>query len=158
MEAEDKIKEKLVSHLKGGEAFMPVDEMLKKIEFERLGVRPGNLPYSFFELFYHIRFAQKDILEYCHSNDYRSSEWPNAYWPQTPAPQSPEEWEKLKNNFFEERQQFINIILDPETKLMEPVQDGTRHTYLREVLLVIEHTAYHTGQLLIILRNLGLYQ
>lgn len=158
LEAEEKIKEQLVSHLNGGEAFMTVDEMLKKMEFEKLGERPGNLPYSFFELFYHIKFTQKDIIDYCNSTHYRSFEWPHDYWPQDPKPLSNEAWENLKKDYFEEREQFINFILDPDTELMRPVREGTRHTLLREVLLVIEHTAYHTGQLLIVLRNLGLHR
>lgn len=158
MRAEENIKEQLIAHLKGGEAFMPVDEMLKEITFEKLGERPGILPYSFFELFYHIRYAQKDILEYCHSHDYRSSNWPDDYWPKTSKPGTEEEWEKLKKDYFDERQQFIKLIMDPETELTAPVKEGTQHTIIREVLLVIEHTAYHSGQLLIVLRNLGLHR
>ncbi len=54
-------KARIAKHLLGGEAFMPVDEMLKLIEFDKLGIRPDDLPYSFYEIFSHIRFTQKDI-------------------------------------------------------------------------------------------------
>ena len=63
------IKAQLIKHLEGGEAFMPLKELLNEIPFEKLGERPGNLPYSFFELFYHIWFAQKDILDYCKAEE-----------------------------------------------------------------------------------------
>lgn len=49
--------------------------MLEKIGSEKLGVRPQNLPCSFYELFYHIRFAQKDILDYWIGDNSRSHNW-----------------------------------------------------------------------------------
>lgn len=158
MEDTGKIKKQLAAHLKGGGAFLPVDEMLKEIKFLKLGERPKDLPYSFFELFYHMRFAQKDILEYCSAEKYKPHNWPEDYWPKHTAPGSAEEWEQLKKSFFEERQQFSDLVLDPGSDLLSPVHKGTNHTLLREVMLVIEHNAYHSGQLLVVLRNLGLHQ
>lgn len=158
LESTAKIKKQLAAHLNGGEAFLPVDEMLKEVKFSKLGERPGNLPYSFYELFYHMRFAQKDILDYCTAEDYKSHNWPEDYWPEYKAPGSAEEWEQLKSNYFTERQQFIELLMDPESDLLAPVRKDTEHTLLREVLLVIEHSAYHSGQLLVVLRNLGLHQ
>ena len=59
------IRDQLARHLEGGEAFITVDVLLKEMKFEKLGERPNNLPYSFYELFYHIWFTQRDILTYC---------------------------------------------------------------------------------------------
>ncbi len=153
-----KIKQQLASNLMGGQAFMPIDELLKEIGFDQIGERPNNLPYSFYELFYHIWFAQKDILDYCSAEDYTAHNWPKDYWPKDRAPSSSETWEELKSSYFDERQQFIDLLLKPETELLTPVRENTDHTLLREALLVIEHAAYHTGQLVVVLRNLGLYK
>jgi uncharacterized damage-inducible protein DinB len=157
MEENLEIRKRLSEHLKGGEAFLPLEEMLNKMEFEKLGVRPQNLPYSFYELFYHIRFAQKDILDYCNGENYKSHIWPDDYWPGQQAPESREDWDKLKNAYFGERQKLSDFLLSPDNDLLSPVKEGTNHTLLREVMLVIEHSAYHNGQLLILLRQLGLY-
>jgi len=157
LEKDQIIKDHLISHLKGGEAFLPLVEMLNKIPYSRLGEKPNGLPYSFFELFYHIKFAQKDILDYCSAQNYDSHNWPVDYWPKKAQPDSESEWEELKTEYFEERKEFIDFILDPETNLLASVRNS-EHLVLREVMLVIEHTAYHTGQLLIILRCLGLYK
>lgn len=151
------IRKQLSKHLQGGEAFLPVDEMLKSIKFDRLGERPGKLPYSFYELFYHIRFAQKDILDYCKAEKYEPHTWPDTYWPAEKAPVSPEAWERLKTDYLRERSELSDFLLNPENDLMAPVRKGTNHSLLREILLVIEHSAYHNGQLLILLRQLGLY-
>lgn len=150
--------QQLVKHLKGGEAFLPLEDFINKIPFEKLGERPHNLPYSFYELFYHIVFAQKDILEFSISGDYKTSKWPDDYWPNERAPKTEETWEKLKKNYFEDRDIFENFILDAENGLSLPVRNSENHTLLREILLVIEHTAYHSGQMLVVLRLLGLYK
>lgn len=151
-------RKQLVKHLKGGNAFMPLEEIIDKINFEKLGVRPQALPYSFYEVFYHITCAQKDILEYSTSGDYKSAAWPEDYWPEKSSPESEKDWQKLRENYFRDRKTFENFILDPENDLNRPVKNSDEHTLLREILLVVEHTAYHTGQLLLILRLLGLHK
>ena len=73
------MKEQLIKHLQGGEAFTPIDQILEEITFEKLGERPYGLPYSFYELFYHIVFAQQDIFEYISNNNYKAPKWPDGY-------------------------------------------------------------------------------
>jgi uncharacterized damage-inducible protein DinB len=151
------IRNQLASHLKGGEAFMPIDALLKEIKFEKLGERPNNLPYSFYELFYHIWFAQNDILNYCTAKVYEEHEWPKNYWPENTAPDTEAEWHELQQAYFDDRKELSDFLMDPKNNLMKPVRSGTNHSLLREILIVIEHSAYHNGQLLIILRHLGLH-
>lgn len=150
-------KQQLIKQLKGGEAFTSLEDFVDKIPFEKLGERPHNLPYSFYELFYHIVAAQKDILDYSISKDYKAANWPDDYWPDSRSPKTEKDWTNLKNDYFEDRRVFAEFILDSENQLNTPVRNSENHTLLREILLVIEHTAYHTGQMLILLRLLGLY-
>lgn len=151
------IKEQLVKHLKGGEAFIPVDKMLKEISFGKLGERPDGLPYSFYELFYHMWFAQKDILDYCKAENYKSHDWPKDYWPATQKPDTEAQWKELQQAYFISQNELVTFIQHPENDLLKPVRPGTDHSLLREILLVIEHNAYHSGQLLVVLRKLGLH-
>lgn len=157
MSTNDPIKEQLKNHLFGGEAFLPVDKLLKKIPFDKLGERPKDLPYSFYELFFHIFFTQRDILHYCLKPDYKAPAWPEDYWPKQQAPKDEEEWIRLQNVFLKDREQLQKFISSKETGIDDGVPSNKQHTNFRELLLVIEHTAYHTGQLVIILRHLGLH-
>lgn len=157
MEQISEIRERLSRHLQGGEAFTPVEELLTKIHFEKLGERPGDLPYSFYELFYHVWFTQKDILNYCLAKTYVTPRWPRDYWPKEPAPQSRREWEDLQARYFTDRQEISQLVLDSRRGLMDAVRANSDHSLLREILLIIEHTAYHTGQMLVLLRHLGLH-
>lgn len=151
------IRRQLVKHLIGGQAAIPLKDIVEVIPFEQLGQRPAELPYSFYELFYHIRFAQKDILDYCSSNDYTMPSWPADYWPEQVEPDSEEQWRAMEEGYFQEREAFIDVILDENNDLLRPVLNSRDHSLLREIMLVVEHTAYHTGQLLLISRLLGVY-
>lgn len=152
------IRERLVKQLEGGEASMPVTEVLKQIAYEDINTRPSNLPYSFYELFFHIVFTQKDIVKFTCSDDYTTPKWPDYYWPKEKTCRSPKEWENLLTDYLVDRDRLKNFVLDQRNGLDKPVKNGKgEQTLLREVLLVIEHTAYHTGQMLIILRLLNLH-
>lgn len=150
-------RNQLVKHLEGGLAYASIESFLDVIPFEKIGVRSSGLPYSFYEVFFHIAFAQKDILEYTISGDYKTRNWPDDYWPGRPAPDTEEDWEDLKAEYFEDRRLFKEYILDLNNDLNKPVRNSDEHTLLREIFLVVEHTAYHTGQLLIVQRLLGVY-
>lgn len=150
-------KQQLVKHLNGGLASVSIAGFINEISFEKLGVRPHGLPYSFYEVFFHITFAQKDILEYCESQNYQKREWPMDYWPKFSKPSTNKEWEDLKNEFFKDKKSLENFILDANNQLSEPVRNSEKHSLLREILLVLEHNAYHTGQLVLLQRLLGVY-
>ncbi len=158
MSDEKLIRERLAKHLDGGEAFMPIVEMLKKISFEDINTRPANLPYSFYELFFHTVFTQKDIVKFCCSEDYIEPKWPDFYWPKEKICKSAEEWETLKAEYFTDRERLKNFLLDENNPLAQPVMNGKdEQTLLREILIVIEHTAYHSGQMLVVMRLLNIH-
>lgn len=157
MTAEINFREQLVKHLEGGLAYASIDSFLDSIPFEILGKRPKGLPYSFYEVFYHIVFAQKDILDYSTSANYKEHQWPEDYWPEFQEPETEDDWEDLKASFFEDRRMLRDFIMDQQNDLNAPVKNSEEHTLLRELMLVVEHNAYHTGQLVLIQRLLGVY-
>ena len=155
MDTQAQIKQRLVKHLKGGQAFSTIDKVLDKMPFDKIGIVPDGLPYSFYQLFYHIRVAQLDILEYCRDDDYKAPDWPDDYWPDTSAPADENEWQALIDSYYEERSEFCELLLDPSKDLLKPFESNKDHNLLRQAELIIEHTAYHTGQLFVIYRLVG---
>lgn len=147
-------REQLIQQLEGGQAFLKIEDLLSEVAFEDLGERPAGLPYSFYEQFFHMRVAQFDILDFVRNPDYEPMEWPEDYWPLQQAPKTEEAWEELKKAFFKERDEIMNLILDESNALTKPFEHGEGQTLLREALLVLQHNAYHTGQLAIIFRLL----
>lgn len=148
-------RKQLVSHLEGGQAFSPLNKVLDNMSYDLIGIVPDGLPYSFYQQFYHIWYAQKDIIDYCKNDDYKAPNWPDEYWPENSSPDQESEWKELIQNFFHDRDLFSRYILDSSNKLFEPFESDSDHNLFREIQLVIEHNSYHTGQLYLIYRLLS---
>ena len=57
-----------------------------------------------------------------------------------------------------DRKKFEALIARPEADLMKPFRWGTGQNLLREALLVADHAAYHTGELVVLRRLLGIWK
>lgn len=152
------LRQQLVKHIEGGEAFTPLRELLDEIPFEKVDVIPHELPYSLWQQVYHIRFAQLDILDFSRNAAYQSRNWPEEYWPKSTSPEDIEEWRDVVDRYFQERKEFIDLLLDPSTDLFRTFPYGNGQTLFREALLMVEHTAYHTGEILILMRLLNIHK
>jgi hypothetical protein len=144
----------LINHLKGGTAFLPIEQILEDVSFHQAGLQFPQLPYTFYQLFEHMRKAQKDILDYCTDTHYAELKWPEDYWPENTAPADAQNWQIIKAKFFKERQELVQLLSESHNSIFEPLANGPKHHLFREVLLIIEHNAYHTGQLMVIKRLL----
>lgn len=151
---EEYLRNQLADQIRGGNAFIKIENVLDNIKFHQLGKKHIGLPYSFWQQFEHMRITQKDILDYSLKVKYEPLNWPADYWPEQGEPSHHEQWEHSKKQFFLDREEFLTLLLDPKNDLYKPLHSGENHTLFREALLVLEHNAYHTGQLLIISRLL----
>ena len=151
------LREHLVTLLKGGEAHRPIESVVRGVPEAYYGRRPEDLPYSPWELLEHMRFTQEDILQFCRDPDYAAPSWPDDYWPPDAAPPAPEAWEKSLSRFLSDLQDVMDMVQDTSVDLGAHIPHGDGQTYLREVLLVADHNAYHTGQLATVRRLLGIW-
>lgn len=119
------------------------------------GQRPTSLPYSLWQLLEHIRLAQADILDYCRNADYTSPNWPDDFWPDEQAPPSREAWQTSIDAVRRDRQNLVQLV--DETDIVQKIPHTEEHTYLRELLLAADHTAYHVGQMVLVRRLLGIW-
>jgi hypothetical protein len=119
---------------------------------------PAGLPYSAWQLVEHIRRTQADILEFCRAAQYEVKEWPRDYWPDAAEPPSATAWDESIAAIGRDRAALARLTTDVKTDLTARVPNGDGQTYLREVLLVADHTAYHVGELIVLRRLLGAWQ
>ncbi len=120
------------------------------------GVRPPGSPHSPWELLEHIRLAQCDILSFCRDAEYRELKWPDDYWPHSAVPPGAESWGESVAAMRRDRAALQALALDPAVDLLTPTPHGKAdQTYLREILLVADHTSHHVGQLVLVRRLLG---
>lgn len=119
------------------------------------GKQPSGLPYSPWQLLEHLRITQHDILDFCVNPNYREMEWPKDYWPPSAEPPSTEAWNESILAFERDRSALQALSRDPAVSLDATIPHGQGQTYLRELLLAADHTAYHIGELIVVRRLLG---
>ncbi len=155
---DDALRKQLIALLGKSEAHAGFDQAVKDFPAAQMGVRPAGSPHSAWELLDHIRLAQRDILEFSESADYKERKWPDAYWPSSPAPASPDDWAKCVAAVHADRDTFIALLKDPQRDLYQPFPWGDGQTLLREALLILDHNAYHVGELVFLRRLLGIWK
>lgn len=151
------LRSHLVDLLTARQAHCTFEDAVANVPPAQRGTRPEHLPYSVWELIEHIRRAQRDILDYCQQAEYEPDDWPEDYWPDTPAPPSDGAWDERVEQVLLDRSAMCDLITDESIDLEDTVPSSNEHTYLREALLVADHTAYHVGQIVAVRRALGLW-
>jgi uncharacterized damage-inducible protein DinB len=155
--SESEIRSQLARALGWDEAHAGFDRVVDGIAPEFRGRAPAGLPYSPWQLLEHLRLAQEDILDFCRNPDYRERRWPDEYWPASPEPPFPDAWERSIAAVRRDREALARLAEDPSVDLTAPLPHGSGQTLLRELLLVLDHTAYHLGELVVVRRALGIW-
>jgi DinB family protein len=149
------LRKQLAAILDSKDAHADFDTAIANMPAKDRGVRPEKLPYSAWQLLEHLRMAQHDILDFCVNPDYEEMKWPDDYWPASPEPPNGAAWEASIRQYREDRAALERMALDTSVDLLAKIPHGSGQTYLRELLLVADHAAYHLGELVILRRLLG---
>ena len=155
MSSTDPLRSHLLKALDWGDAHVDFDAALKGVPADRRGVRPPGGQYSVWELLEHMRIAQHDILDFCRNPHYVEKKWPDDYWPKNPAPPSAAAWDEAVATFKSDRDAMKVLTSDSTLDLFAKIPHGSGQTFLREVLLVVDHNAYHLGQIVAVRRQLS---
>jgi DinB superfamily len=151
------LRAQLVNLLDSQDAHATFDAAVKGIAPKLRGVVPIGWEYSAWQLVEHIRIAQADIFAFCAAPRYTEKKWPDAYWPKNAAPANGAAWTASVAAFRRDRKAFQALVRNPRLDLGAVVPHGTTQTYLREILLAADHTAYHVGQLVALRKVLGIW-
>jgi hypothetical protein len=147
------LRDQLVGLLTSGHAHIPLDAALKGLPRKHRGQRRGR-SHSIWQLFEHMRLAQEDILRYTLDPAWKSPDFPKGYWPKRPAP-TDAEWKASVKAFRKDLDEVVAFVRDPRTDLTARLPHGEGRTYLRQVLLVADHNAYHLGQIVHVRKQLA---
>ena len=154
---ESEVRSQLARALGWDDAHAGFDRAVDGIAPEFRGRAPAGLPYSPWQLLEHLRLAQEDILDFCRNPDYRERRWPNDYWPASAEPPDAKAWDRSVAAVRSDREALGRLAEDPSVDLTAPLPHGSGQTLLRELLLVLDHTAYHLGELVVVRRTLGIW-
>lgn len=150
----DPLRQHLGRALEWDEAHLTLEESLRGLPADRRGKKPRGFAHSPWELVEHIRLAQRDLLEFCRNGRYVAGKWPEDYWPKSPAPPSPRAWKASLEAVAADRKDFQEFVATTPDLFAE-IPGHAGKTILRSVLLAIDHTSYHVGQLLMARKLLG---
>jgi uncharacterized damage-inducible protein DinB len=151
----DVLRKEVVALLNRPQAHAMPDKVFAKVPSKLRHVRPPGASHSVWEVLEHMRRAQEDILRYVVDPSWKSPPFPEGYWPDPKAAPDEAAWSEATTRFQADLEALIELAQDPDVDLTAPLPHAKKHTYLRELLLVADHNAYHAGQVVEIRRSLG---
>src|SRR5215211_5728309 len=149
------MRQQLAQALDWGEAHADFDKAVDGFPAALCGRRVEGLPHSAWEILEHLRIAQHDILDFSVNPNYVHRAWPDEYWPPAPEPPTTGAWDDSVAAFRRDRDAVKALATDATVELTARIPHGKGQTYLREVLLVLDHNAYHVAELVVLRRLLG---
>lgn len=153
--ADEALRSHLVRLLTWHDAHVSFEGAVQDLDPALRGAQPRGSPYSPWRLLEHLRLTQHDILDFCRNASYREPSWPDDYWPGTQEPPTAAAWDGSIASYLRDRAELVRLAEDPGIDLFARIPHGTGQTYLRELLLVADHNAYHVGEMVLVRRLLG---
>lgn len=152
--AADALRQTLAELLGDSQAHIGLEAALAGLLPEWRTHRPPGL-HSIWQLAEHIRLTQQDIIHYTLDATWRSPPWPEGYWPENYGDLTEATWQATLAGYREDLQDLIALVQNPQCDLSAELPHGEGRSYVRQILLVADHTAYHTGQIISLRRALG---
>ena len=139
------------------DAHVGFDRAIDGLPARLRGQSPEGWAHSPWQLLEHLRICQFDILDFCRNASY--AEMPmEKYWPSSASPPTDKAWKESVAGFRRDREELKRLAADRTIDLFARIPHGDGQTYLRELLLVADHNAYHVGQLVALRRALGAWK
>jgi uncharacterized damage-inducible protein DinB len=146
----------VASSLDWEQAHLNLESATRDIPAGLRATKPNGLPHSVWDILEHIRIAQHDLLDFVSNAHYHHDlSWPADYWPAGTDTVSDEQWEKSLAAFESDREKLKAFTTEPDRDLTAAIPSGTGQTYLRTILVEVDHAAYHTGEIVAVRRLIG---
>lgn len=150
-----------VSFLTTHMSHFPFEDAIKDFPLDSINRSIENQPFSFWELLEHIRRMFQEILDYVVQPDYEFIETTDKYWPlKTGKAVTTSQWNHTITEIRRLYKEFVNLINDPSIEILSELkyQQGTGHTYLRQILMVIDHNSYHLAQFILLRKIMEIWR
>ena len=154
----DPLREQLARVLDWEEAHVGFGKALGDIPADKRAVRAPGFEHSLWQLLEHLRIAMRDLVDFARDPRYAHAlKWPQDYWPVHLTP-TDREWDESVAAFRADLARMQEVARDRTLDLLAAVPTGKpTQTYLRTILLTIDHNAYHVGQIVSLRRALGIW-
>ncbi len=146
-DSDQALRDQIVTLLRGRVAHMDLRQVVAAFPEEAMNTAPPHSTATAWHTLEHIRIALHDILQFTIDPEYESPAWPDNYWPAPEARTDPAGWERTLKSIEDDLTAMIELVQDPKNDLLAPLAHAEDYTILREALLVVDHNAYHLGEL-----------
>ena len=150
------LKKELLNLLSGKNAHATFEKAVADFPVKYINEKVEGINNTAWELVEHMRIAQWDILDFINNPEYKMKEFPAGYWPKEKTATS-EMWNESIQKFENDFSEFVKIINNPQTDFFSPIPHVKNYTIYREILVVSNHNSYHTGQLILMRKILGIW-
>lgn len=148
------LRKDLAGFLNKALAHATVKDAINNLRPELRNKQPQKGIHSVWELFEHMRIAQEDILRYTLDKNWKSPKWPDEHWPDNDK-LTDKLWDESVQKFFSDMDELQSLANNPDIDITSEIPHGEGRTYLRELLLIIDHNAYHSGQIILVRKLLN---
>jgi uncharacterized damage-inducible protein DinB len=152
------LRDHVANLIRWEDAHAGLEQIVDGVPTDKWGATAPGLPYTLWQLLEHLRLTQHDILDFCRDPGYTQPRWPEDYWPKASVRPTAGAVAKSIGAFREDREALIAMTLNRNMDLFARIPHGSGQTYLRELLLVADHTSYHLGQMVAVRRALGIWE
>jgi hypothetical protein len=153
-----RLRDHLIRALDWDQAHVPFDKAIEGVPDVKRGQSAPGFEHTLWQLLEHMRIAQKDLLDFCVNAHYvHMLKWPEEYWPTTPAPASDSAWNQSIADFKADREKLKALVRDMKDVFAVVPTGEKTHTYLRGILVIVDHNTYHLGQLVAVRKALGIW-
>ncbi len=155
MTRDEVLRENLLALLTGESARMSFEDAVHDFPPDRINENLPGADYSSWHLLEHIRLAQEDILDFIKNPQYQERKWPDDYWPEKGRLARPAGWRLTIAGFKKDFAELQRLVQDPGTDLFGEIPWGSGETFLREIVTVSNHNAFHLGEFAIMRQAMG---
>lgn len=157
-ETDRALRRQLIQLLKTSDAHIGIDEATRNFPPELRGRRPERAAHSPWQVLEHMRICQWDMLEFSRDPKHESPSFPDGYWPKSESPPDDTAWDRSVAAFKNDLLAMQRLVSNPKRDLFARINHPdakAKHTLIREALVLVDHNAYHLGELLLLRRLLG---
>jgi hypothetical protein len=151
----DALSDQLSKSLTGGQAFVHHRKALTAIKPQFRNKKPNEHLHTIYQELEHMRIAQQDLLYYAIEDEWDSPDWPDGFWPKPGIEVTDAMWNASVEGFFNDLEKAVGLVNNPNIDLQSIIPGSIEYTYLREIIIIIEHNAYHLGKIVDIRKAFG---
>lgn len=158
MDNQQQLRQQLLNYLSARHAHAGFGDAISGLPVRLINQKLPNVPYSFWQLLEHMRITQNDIVDFIRNPGYKYKPWPKDYWPDGKQKADGKMWVKAVAQYKKDFADLNKIVSNPKTDLLAKIPHGEGQTILREVMLTIDHNAYHIGEFILLRRALKIWK